>query len=481
MHRTRRLAFHLALSHGVVALLGCAFLAVLLALALPGIYVRERQEALVRSAEDLADEMAVWLAGEEAPPNITIAALEARGVRVVDAEQRLVAWSTARRVKRKGRPAKVAPRRATAPLARTAADRIWQERWPQLLAGRIVRGTLSLADGDEAMVVAAPARHKGHTVGAVIINARLADLREAEGAMLPMIAAAAVAAAAMAMLAGVALSRRMARPLQRMTQAAERVAAGDLDIKVEPPSWQEGESLAIAFNRMTTALAAQERARRQFIADASHQLRAPLTSLQAQTEALLDGIVADAAAQRSFMVRIAEDTKSLAALAQQLLDLERLEATDAVPRRDALDVGPLLRSVVDAFPPSESARIVVNTATDLPLALASTDEARQALVNLLDNALKHTPAAKLVHVWARAEGNHVRVGVTDEGDGIAPEHLPRVWDRFYRVPGESSTGTGLGLAIARRLAERQGGSVSAESAPGAGSTFSFTLPRAPST
>jgi signal transduction histidine kinase len=467
-------------SHGVVALLGCAFLALVLALLLPGVYLRERQEAQVRRAEDVAEDVAVWLAGEEAQPNLTIAALEARGVKVLDTQQRLLAKSTPRpgRSKGKRRAVKIIRVPAAAATSTTAADRLWQRRWSEIMHGRVVRGTALLPEGDQELVVAVPARHKGAIVGAVITETPLADLRGAESAMLPVIAMAAAAAALAAVLAGALLSGRMARPLQRMTDAAEQVAAGDLEVKVEPPSWREGESLALAFNRMTTSLAAQERTRRQFIADASHQLRAPLTALQAQTEALLDNVVTDEARRRSFIARIAEDTKRFAALAQQLLDLERLDAAETAPRRVPLDLAPLLHSVAGAFPQSESAQIVVEVAQGAVCALADPDEVRQAVINLLDNALKHTPRTGAVRLWARLEGDHVRAGVTDDGEGIAAPHLLRVWDRFYRVPGDATGGTGLGLAIAKRLVERQEGTVAAESAPGRGSTFSFTLPRA---
>jgi signal transduction histidine kinase len=478
MRKARGLAVQLVLSHGAVALLGCAFLAGLLALLLPGVYVNQRQEVLVDKAQDLAEDIAPWLAGVQEQPNFTIAALEARGLKVVDTEWRLLARSNPPRKRHNKARTKAQSGLVMARMALTETDRIWQRRWRAIMAGQIVRGTFGLPDGDQALVVAVPARYRGRTVGAVIVNTRLADLRGAEGAMLPVIGAAAAAAALAAVLAGVALSRRMARPMQRMTQAAERVAAGDLEVHVEPPSWHEGESLALAFNRMTKVLAAQERARRQFIADASHQLRAPLTSLQAQTEALLDDVVTDEAKRRSFIARIAEDTKRLAILAQQLLDLERLDAAETAPNRQPVDIGSLLRSVADAFQDGESATLVVEPQADAPHALADPNEVRQALINLLDNALKHTAPAKTVRLWARAEGDGVRLGVTDQGEGIAAEHLQRVWDRFYRVPRDSSPGTGLGLAIAKRLIERQSGTVSAESTPGGGSTFSFTLPRA---
>jgi signal transduction histidine kinase len=283
-----------------------------------------------------------------------------------------------------------------------------------------------------------------------------------------------------AVLAGGWISRRMARPLRRMTEAAEQVAQGNLSRPVEAPAWEEGEALARAFNHMTESLAAQEQARRQFIADASHQLRAPLTSLQAQAEALLDGMVLDVPTHQRFLVRIVEAAKGLSALAQELLDLERLESGPRVPQPEALDLHKLLHGVADAFTSAESVSVVAEVSADLPHALADRSEARQAVVNLVTNALKHSPAGIAVRLGARQLGDAVRVEVADAGPGISPEQLPLVWERFYRVPGDTSGGSGLGLAIAKRLIERQGGRVGAESELGHGSAFWFELPLAPS-
>jgi signal transduction histidine kinase len=121
---------------------------------------------------------------------------------------------------------------------------------------------------------------------------------------------------------------------------------------------------------------------------------------------------------------------------------------------------------------------VLQTPDDLPTALADEAYTEQALRNLLENAVRHTPPDGQVTVWARAESDRLVVGVTDTGAGIAPEHLPRIWDRFYRAGESDKEGTGLGLAIVKSLVERQGGEVSVESHLGVGSTFTFTLPLA---
>jgi signal transduction histidine kinase len=253
------------------------------------------------------------------------------------------------------------------------------------------------------------------------------------------------------------------------------VAAGNLSRHVEAPAWEEGEALAGAFNRMTKSLAAQEATRRQFVADASHQLRAPLTSLQAQAEALLDGMVTDEPTRQRFLARIVEDAKGLSLLAQELLDLERLDSGPQAPQREVLDLHDMLGGIVESFASAEAVPVVAEV-EDMPRVVADPSEVRQAVVNLITNALKHSPAGGAVRLRARRCGAMVRVEVTDQGHGISADYLRLVWERFYRVPGDTTGGSGLGLAITKRLIERQGGRVGAESELGRSSTFWFELP-----
>jgi two-component system sensor histidine kinase ResE len=222
-----------------------------------------------------------------------------------------------------------------------------------------------------------------------------------------------------------------------------------------------------------------ERMRRQFVADASHQLRSPLTAMQGYAEALLDEVAPDEETQHRYLATIVRDSKRLNRLIEQLLDLSHIESGRAKIALGPLAVAALLRHAVDSVPPADNQpEIIVDASGDLPLALADEAYTEQALLNLLENAVRHTPPQGQVKVWARAERDRLVVGVTDTGTGIAPEHLPHIWDRFYRADEATKDGTGLGLAIAKSLVERQGGQVSAESRPGAGSTFIFTLPLA---
>jgi signal transduction histidine kinase len=228
-----------------------------------------------------------------------------------------------------------------------------------------------------------------------------------------------------------------------------------------------------------TELQRVERMRRQFVADASHQLRSPLTAMQGYAEALLDEVAADAQTRHRYLATIVRDAKRLTRLIEQLLDLSHIESGQAKLDLKALTISTLLRRVIESVPRDGSQpRIELQAPDDSPAALADEAYTEQALRNLLENAVRHTPPDGQVTVWARAEADHLMVGVTDTGAGIAPEHLPRIWDRFYRAGESDKEGTGLGLAIVKSLVERQGGEVSAESRLGVGSSFTFTLPLA---
>jgi signal transduction histidine kinase len=453
---------------------------VVLALLLPEFYLRQREAALVAEGGALAADVAPALARGGAISAVVLDSPEAGMVMVVDAQQQVVAISAPRGgMGRRGRGwgRGMGMGRGWGRMAET--NRVWQQHWREILSGQVVQGRISLADQGPTFVAAVPVSDKTRVIGAVVLHARLADLQGAVSALVPPILLASLFVAAAAVLAAGWVSRRMARPLRRMTVVAQQVSAGNLSLQVDAPAWEEGESLARAFNHMTQSLAAQEQARRQFIADASHQLRAPLTSLQAQAEALLDGMVSDESTRQRFLARILEDAKGLSALAQELLDLERLESGPGASRREAIDLHELLSGVADTFTSAEGVPVVAEASKEGPPAFADPSEVRQAVVNLVTNALKHSPAGGTVRLGARRRDGMIRIEVTDQGQGLSAEHLSLVWERFYRVPGDTTGGSGLGLAIVKRLVERQNGCVGAESHVGHGSTFWLELPIAP--
>lgn len=231
-----------------------------------------------------------------------------------------------------------------------------------------------------------------------------------------------------------------------------------------------------------TELRRLESVRRDFVANASHELRSPLTTIRAATETLYS--VKDDPVEAEKFIRIVErNAERVEHLVSDMLEIARLESRELVLHMEAIG----LTTVVDRIQlrhaaPAELKRFtVVNDIPPATRVLADQRALENLLGNLVDNALKYCPPGATIRLEARDEEAMVRVSVSDTGPGIAPQHLPRLFERFYRVDAGRSRelgGTGLGLSIVKHLAEAMGGSVSVESQPGAGSTFSFTLQRA---
>ncbi len=289
---------------------------------------------------------------------------------------------------------------------------------------------------------------------------------------------------AIGMLAGLALTRVILRPLDRMVGAAEAIAAGDLDRRLHlPPGSNEVARLGSAFDHMVDRLGASLTAQRRFVADASHELRTPLTSLEGMSEMLLMG--ADQGdpnvVQRAARSMHAE-LRRLGRLVGDLLTLSRLDNTTPV-RFTQLDAGRLAVEVAEQMRPLAEAK-EIHLATICPgpaMVNGEPDRLKQVMLNLVDNAIRHTPAGGEITVSAMDDPKRgeVRIQVRDTGPGIDPKDLPHIFDRFYR--GDASrartTGnTGLGLAIARAIVEAHSGSITAESVPGEGATFRVALP-----
>jgi two-component system sensor histidine kinase BaeS len=268
--------------------------------------------------------------------------------------------------------------------------------------------------------------------------------------------------------------RRFANPVADVMEAADRVAAGDYEARVDVRGPREVQRLGRAFNEMTERLGTNEARRRQLLADVAHELRTPLSVIQANLEALLDGLYPiDEAHLRSVL----EETKTMARLLTDLQTLSTAEAGALALHREPTPPRALVDAVVASFSPqaSEASVRLVGRADD-PLPELDVDRVRigEVLANLVANGLRHTPAGGEVTVAARSVDDGVEFSVADTGTGIDAERLPHVFDRFSRAP--DSPGAGLGLAIAKTLVEAHGGTIRAESGD-VDTTISFVLPR----
>ena len=304
---------------------------------------------------------------------------------------------------------------------------------------------------------------------------------------------AAVIAAVLAFLISLLVSRRITAPLEELTDAAEDVAAGNLDVRVAPRADDEVGALATAFNFMADRLARDEQWRRDMTADLSHELRAPLAAIQSRVEALEDGVLPPTPEDLRV---IGAEVERLGRLLGALRSLNELESDDLAVELAALDLADVGRDAAErAGAACAAKRITLETDFASTVVKGDRDRLRQVAGNLLDNAVKFTPeggrVVLAVSAASRGEagpgsagaapgrGPWAALAVADDGPGIDPIDLPFVFDRFYR--GQSARGTqgvGLGLAIVRGLVEAQGGVVEAAAGPGGGARFTVFLPLA---
>ncbi len=286
---------------------------------------------------------------------------------------------------------------------------------------------------------------------------------------------------ALAVLAAFFLARRILRPVNALTSAAQRMRSGDLSVRVPARGRDELAELARSFNSMADAMAHTEELRRNLVSDVAHELRTPLASIRCQLEAMQDGLtepgpeainsIHDEAMQLN---RLVEDLQELASAdaAQFSLNLHDISLKD-----QAEQVGHSLKGLAHA----RGVAIEVRLPENLPLVRADAGRLKQILTNLLQNAIMHTPAGGKSTLTATIDNAWIEVRVADTGSGIAPEHLPHIFERFFRTDESRSRatgGSGLGLAIVKQLVELHGGRVWAESDLGQGTTIRLTLPQA---
>lgn len=347
----------------------------------------------------------------------------------------------------------------------------------------------------------------------IFLTARLMFFRESD---LPVLVLLLLLAGAVSLALGVVLAGAMTRRVSALHRGAQALAGGDLAARVPEHGNDEIAGLAREFNRMAEQLAAaadererQEAARRDLVAAVSHDLRTPLASLRALTEAFADGLVEDAATRTRYLATMKSQIGLLSGLIDDLFELSQLDA--GALHLDMQRVAPadLLDSVAEGLRPQAAERRIQLQATVEPgtvPVLAAPQRIERVLANLVTNAIRHTPADGTVALRASVEGygeakpphkdsflgagyllglpqipTCVVFEVRDTGEGIPPEDLPHVFERFYR--GEKSRsratgGAGLGLAIARGIVEAHGGRIWLESTPGTGTTVRFTLPSA---
>jgi signal transduction histidine kinase len=267
--------------------------------------------------------------------------------------------------------------------------------------------------------------------------------------------------------------RRMTRPMNNLIDAAQRIESGDYSAQV--PEWgsRDIRSVARAFNSMSARLKTIDEQRRSFMADVTHELRTPLSVIRGQAEAIADGVYP---ADATHLAPILDATQALDRLVEDLRTLVLTDAGNLVLNKEPTDLGQLVEDTVASFRSQAESAGVSLTAEDadnLPPVEVDPARIRQVISNLLSNAIRHTPSGGSVKVAVNSSSDQVTLTVTDTGEGIPPELLPHVFERF--VKGASSQGSGLGLAIAHDIAAAHGGTLQISSEAGSGTTATLGL------
>lgn len=296
---------------------------------------------------------------------------------------------------------------------------------------------------------------------------------------------AAAGASLLAALLGLVVSRRLTAPLHNLTVATGRMSQGDLSARAPVQGQDEIAQLAAQFNQMAARLessfadlAAERDTLRRFIADASHELRTPVTALKTFNELLQGAAAGDPQAQQEFLAESEVQLRRLEWITHNLLDLSRLEGGLVQLELQPHEAADLLTSVAAPFRPLAQERGVA-LSIELPATpcslVADRTRLEMALSNLLDNALKFTPAGGTVTLGAARRGTGVALWVRDSGPGIPQEEQAHIFDRFYRAPANRHTGSGLGLAIVQSIVHAHHGQVQVESVVGEGARLTITL------
>jgi signal transduction histidine kinase len=293
-----------------------------------------------------------------------------------------------------------------------------------------------------------------------------------------------VIALLLSLILAYALSRWVADPLQQVVVAARQYPSGGADsVSLRGP--REVQALTSAFNSLVKRVQSTQKSQRDFVANVSHELKTPLTSIQGFAQARLDDTADTPEARRQAAQIIYNEAGRMHRMALDLLDLARLEAGTADLDMSAVDLGVLLRSIVEKFTPqAQRAGVSLQLTLSEPLSALTGDGDRlaQVFTNLVDNALKFTPAGGQVTLAARQAGAEMEISITDTGTGVAQEALPHLFDRFYQADrsraGGEKHGAGLGLAIVQEILQAHGGRISVRSEVGHGTTFVIHLPLA---
>lgn len=348
-----------------------------------------------------------------------------------------------------------------------------------VLQDNFVYWPTEMSNGAPIFTIGVPFYVYGEVQGAVFIHVSEQSIVASYEGIIAESMRAVVLSMAIGAVLILIVSRLITRPLRQMTRAADRFAHGDFEVRVPVETRDEIGRLAEAFNQMAQDLDRLEQTRRGFVANVSHELRSPLTSIQGFINGILDGTVPEPE-KEYYLGIVLDETRRLNKLISTLLDLSHMDSGQASISKQRFDINEMIARVLfrqESRINEKKMEVDIGFQNEACYVNADPDRMEQVMINLIDNAIKYGKEGGRIRLATRAAGGQVQVTVADDGQGIPPEDLPQVFERFYKVDKAhtSGEGTGLGLSIVKSIMDQHGQSISVHSTPGEGTSFTLTL------
>ncbi|HIR03501.1 MAG: HAMP domain-containing sensor histidine kinase [Acutalibacteraceae bacterium] len=336
-----------------------------------------------------------------------------------------------------------------------------------------------LSSGEDVMTVTRVIQNtSGDTIGAV----RYAVSLEAANRKIFLTIAALILAGLLVtffvVISGAYFIRSIVNPVREMSATAKRIAQGDFEAKLDKMHDDEIGELCDSINYMAGELAASEQLKNDFISSVSHELRTPLTAIKGWAETMQLGGTADPKTMEKGMSVIVKESERLTGIVEELLDFSRIQSGRMVLTMDKIDLLAELDEAIYMLREralSENKHLLYDEPDHVPAVMGDKNRLRQVFINIIDNALKYTPASGVIGIQVSYDDQNLKITISDNGCGIPAEHLPRIKDKFYKA-NQTVRGSGIGLAVADEIMQLHNGSLEIESTEGVGTTVTLTIP-----
>jgi signal transduction histidine kinase len=351
-----------------------------------------------------------------------------------------------------------------------------------LISGDIVvtQGKLGDIFAETQLIVGYPIKRNETVIFSILMNSPLTELNKTIWDMYRATGICLIVAVMVGFVLIYISSRTISKPLLQMNEAAKQIASGDFEKRVEVSGRDEVSELAASLNDMAESLYLQEKTRRDFIANISHDLRSPLTSMRGFLEAVIDGIVAEDKIDHYLSI-VLDETDRLSKLADNVMDLSQIQTMNFTLNTTIFDINALIRKVALRFETRVKAKgleLRLSFANESDRVEADYEKIQRVIYNLVDNAVKFTPEKGRVEIETNIIDGKVLISIRDNGCGIEAEAQKKIFDRFFKADvsrGEDKKGSGLGLSIVREFVKAHGESIHLRSVIGEGSLFTFGL------